>query len=572
MAVLRQKQLVLAVASALVASSCSLLPPSLRGQPEPAPAPAPVVAQPAPASPAGDSLEAKTGASEPKISVGTGVFINSAAGSPPAPAGPEEASLNFEGLDVREVAKVILGDYLKSSYTVHPGVQGTVTFRTVKPIARKDLLPTLEMLLRQNNAAVVIEEGVYKILPIQAVRGSVSPQLGHTSLPIPPGFSVLVVPVQYVSAREMAKLLEPFAADNTIRIDETRNLVIIAGNQREMRHLVDTIELFDVNWLAGYSVGLFPIKSADVKTLMGDLEKVFGAAAQSPLAGIVRVIPIERLNALFVVTTQPQYLEMAKQWMEKFDNLGATSGGSRFFVYQVKNGKAENLAQLVGDLFSSRRTTTTAPTLAPGSRPTEIRSVPFGQLSPTPQTTTTTVTPAPAGATFQLPGQLVAGQTGNEVRVIADKDTNSLLILATPSDYEVIESALRKLDVIPRQVLVEVILAEVTLTDDVAFGIDWFVTLNNMTSGQLNLGGLPSSPTGTVVPRTGLNLVQLSGTGNIRAVLNALGKDGKSQVLATPQIMVLDNQKAQIKVGNRISVLTQSQTGVNTSTGVFNSF
>ena len=571
MAVFPQRQIVLAVASALVLSSCSVLPPSLRGKQE-MPAPAVAIAPPAAATPAAPAEDAKTGASEAKVNVGTGVFINSNELRPPSPPGPEEASLNFEGLDVREVAKVILGDYLKSSYTVHPGVQGTVTFRTVKPISRKDLLPTLEMLLRQNNAAVVIEDGVYKILPVNAVRGSVSPQLGHSVLPIPPGFSVLVVPLEYVSAREMAKLLEPFAADNTVRVDETRNLVIIAGNQREMRHLIDTIQLFDVNWLAGYSVGLFPIKSADVKTLMADLDKVFGAGAQSPLAGIVRVIPIERLNALFVVTTQPKYLDMAKQWLEKFDNLGATSGGSRFFVYQVKNGKAENLAQLVGDLFSSRRTTTTAPTLAPGSRPTEIRSVPFGQLSPTPQTTTTSVTPAPAGATFQLPGQLVAGQTGNEVRVIADKDTNSLLILATPSDYDVIEGALKKLDVIPRQVLVEVMLAEVTLTDDIAFGIDWFVTLNNFTSGQLNLGGLPSSPTGTVVPRTGLNLVQLSGTGNIRAVLNALGKDGKAQVLATPQIMVLDNQKAQIKVGNRISVLTQSQTGVNTSTGVFNSF
>jgi general secretion pathway protein D len=476
------------------------------------------------------------------------------------------------------VAKVILGDYLKQSYTVHPGVAGTVTFRTVRPIARKDLLPTLEMLLRQNNAAVVQEEGVYKILPLNAVRGSVSPQLGGVGTPIPQGFSVIVVPLQYVGAREMAKLLEPFAADNTVRVDETRNLVVIAGNQREMRHLLDTIELFDVDYLAGYSVGLFPIKSAEVKTLMADLDKVFGAGAQSPLAGIVRVIPIERMNALFVVTTQQRYLDMAKEWLDKFDQVGSTSGGSRFFVYQVRNGKAENLAQLVGDLFSSRRTTTTAPTLAPGSRPTEIRSAPFGQMGTQPQTTTTTSTAAPSVATsaaFQLPGSGYAGQTANEVRVIADKDTNSLLILATPADYEVIESAIRKLDVIPRQVLVEVMLAEVLLSDNADFGIDWFIDLKNNTSGTLNLGGLPATNAGTsVVTPTlgGLNLVQLTGAGNIRAVLNALGRDGKAQVLATPQIMVLDNQKAQIKVGNRISVQTQSQTGTTTTTGTVNSF
>ncbi len=568
-----QQQVALAVASAFLVTSCSVLPPSLRKADQ---APIAPEAAAAPAARAVIETEARSPVTqEPTVISGTNLFVNTKGPRAPGPAGPEEASLNFEGLDVREVAKVILGDYLRQSYTVHPAVSGTVTFRTVKPIARKDLLPTLEMLLRQNNAAVVVEEGVYKILPINAVRGSVSPQLGGVASPIPAGFSVMVVPLQYVGAREMAKLLEPFAADNTVRVDEARNLVVIAGNQREMRHLLDTIELFDVDYLSGYSVGLFPIKSAEVKTLMADLDKVFGAGAQSPLAGIVRVIPIERMNALLIVTTQARYLDMAKDWIEKFDQVGTTSGGSRFFVYQVRNGKAENLAQLVGDLFSSRRTTTTAPTLAPGARPAELRSAPFGQQGSQPSTTTTSVTPAPGGASFQLPGAGIPGQAANEVRVIADKDTNSLLILATPSDYEVIENAIRKLDVIPRQVLVEVMLAEVLLTDNADFGIDWFLTLNNNTSGSLNSGGgLPASRTGVVTPAiaNALNLVQLTGSGDIRAVLNALGRDGRAQVLATPQIMVLDNQKAQIKVGNRISVQTQSQTGTTATTGTVNSF
>jgi general secretion pathway protein D len=570
----KQQPMAAAVASAFLLTSCSsLLPPSLRKLDEPAYAPEAAAS----VAPAPEKAAASDTFMEPKVFPGSGIFVNPKPPAPPVAPGPEEASLNFEALDIREVSKVILGDYLKQSYTVHPAVTGTVTFRTVKPIPMKDLLPTLEMLLRQNNAAVVREEGVYKILPVNAVRGSVSPQLGGGNSPLPQGFSVQVVPLKYVGAREMAKLLEPFAADNTVRVDETRNLVIIAGNQREMRHLIDTIELFDVDWLSGYSVGLFPVKSADVKTLSQDLDKVFGAAGQSPLAGIVRVIPIERLNALFVVTTQPSYLEQAKQWLARIDSVGgAAAGGSRFFVYQVRNGKAENLAQLVGDLFSSRRTTTTAPTLAPGSRPTELRSAPFGQNAPTPTTTTTSTTPAPAGATsstFTIPGSTGPGGTANEVRVIADKDTNSLLILATPGDYEVIESAIRKLDVIPRQVLVEVMLAEVILRDELRLGLEYFINTRNNTSGRLNLGGLPATPTGAV-PVTGssvLQLVNYVGT-DVRAVLNALGQDGKAQVLASPQIMVLDNQKAQIKVGDRVSVQTSSQTGVSTGTGVVNSF
>ncbi len=555
--------------AALVVSSCSMLPPSLRKEPE-APKPEATVMTPAQvAAAAGLKPAAPTPpAPDAKIYLGTGNFVHQRPTPAPVP-GPQEASLNFEALDVREVAKVILGDYLKQSYTVHPSVTGTVTFRTVRPISMSDLLPTLEMLLRQNGAAVVVEEGIYKILPIAQVRGSVSPQLGGTPRPIPQGFSVLVVPLKYVSAREMQKLLEPFAADNTVRIDEVRNLVIMAGNQRELKHLVDTVDLFDVDWLSGYSVGLFPIKSADVKTLVADLDRVFGAGAQSPLAGIVRVIPIERMNALLVVTTQFRYLEMAKTWIQRIDQAGGTSGGSRIHVYQVRNSKAENLAQLIGDLFSSsRRSTTTAPTLAPGARPGEIRSTPFGQ-SPS-QATRTTVTPAAGAATFQMPGG--DGTTANEVRVIADKDTNSLLIVATASDYDVIEEALRKLDVVRRQVLVEVLLAEVTLVDGLEFGIDWFISARNNTSGTLNtMGSLPSSRTGTVAGFGGLQLIQLTGD-EIRAVLRTLGTDGKTKVVAAPQVMVLDNEQAEIKIGDRISVQTQSQTGVNTGTGVLNSF
>ena len=565
---------VLAAAAIFALTACSMLPPSLRMQPAEKPLPEP--AQSVAAEAAIRDAAAKAPAPPPqdlgfRMYPGMGRLL-SIRPKPEAPKPAEEASLNFEAADIREVAKVILADYLKESYTIHPSVTGTVTFRTVRPIAMKDLLPTLEMLLRMNNAAVVREEGLYKVLPITAVRGSLSPTLGNTMMPtIPPGFSVVVVPLKFIGAKEMERLIAPFAAENTVRIDEIRNLMILAGGQREIRHLLDTIELFDVDFLAGYSVGVYPLRGADVKSVMADLEKIFAGQA-SPVAGAVRLIPLERLNALLVVTVNPKYLETAATWIQRLDQFGATSGGSRLYVYQVRNGKAENLAQLVGDLFASRRTSTTAPTLAPGQRPTEIRSAPFGQPQPTPTTTTTTVTPPPAGATFTLPGGV--GTTQNEVRVIADKDTNSLLIVATPGDYDVIENALKKLDVIRRQVLVEVTLAEVLLTDDLSFGIDWFLKTRNNTTGTMNtLGALPATPTGTVGQFPGgLQLINFAAGGDIRAVLQTFGKDGRATVLASPNIMVLDNEKAEIKVGDRVSVQTQSQTGVSTGTGVLNSF
>lgn len=558
------------VAAALLAASCSLLPQPapVEGAPKGdfGPSPPDAGARAANAAP----VASAPAADKPKLFAGTGTFLNPKAAPAQAPAGPEEASLNFEGLDVREASKVILGDYLKESYTVHPGVTGTVTFRTIKPIPKAALLPTLEMLLRQNNAAVVREDGIYKVVPIAAVRGSVSPQLGGPQVAIRPGYTVLVVPVKFVGAKEMAKILEPFAADNTVRVDEFRNLVILAGNQKELRHLLDTIELFDVDWLAGFSVGIFPVKSADVKTLVADLDKVFGAAAASPLAGLVRVIPIERLNSLLIVTTQPRYLEAAKTWMERLDQIGGTAGGARLFVYSVRNGKAENLATLLGDLFSRRGAATSTPvSLAPGARPAQIATPSQPGMAPAQPATA----PAAAAAAASL---LMPGTTQGEVRIIADKDNNALLILATPGDYDIIETALRKLDVIPKQVLVEVTVAEVTLSDDLKFGVDWFLTGrsvgdSSVTSGQLSMGGLPTTPTGAVPAFTGLQLVNRLG-GDVRAVLNALGKDGRLQVLATPQLMVLDNQKAQIKIGDKISVQTQQQTVSGTTNGLINSF
>jgi general secretion pathway protein D len=159
--------------------------------------------------------------------------------------------------------------------------------------------------------------------------------------------------------------------------------------------------------------------------------------------------------------------------------------------------------------------------------------------------------------------------------VIADQDTNSLLILSTPADYDVIESAIRKLDVIPRQVLVEVMLAEVLLEDKYSFGIGWFFSGKDNVAGRLAGGLLPTTPGGSpgVPDDPGfLSIIQRSAAGDVRAALTALGTYGKAQVLASPHVMVLDNQKAQIKVGDRISVQTQTQTGVSTGSGVLNSF
>jgi general secretion pathway protein D len=515
---------------------------------------------------------------------GTGNFIKQTAPTAPVPAGAEEFSLNFEATDIRAIVQSIMGDYLRESFTIHPQTSGTATIRLSKAVSRTDLIPILEMLLRQNGQVMVKEEGLYKIMPSTlGTRGTISPQAAVAGANLPAGYSVQIVQLKFVGAADMLRILTPYATDPavSVQIDAVRNLVVLSGTQRELRHLFDIIELFDVDFLAGYSVGLFQM-STDVKALSADLDRIFGTAAQSPLAGIVRIIPIERMNGLLVVTTQPRYLEEARKWIDRLDKSGGVSGGMRLNVYSVQHGKAEKIAQLLSEIYGNKQSGTSGPTLAPGQRPAQIATTP----ATTGTGTQTATTPAQAAiqALTAFAGSGIA--VSKDVRIIADNDNNSLLILASPSDYDTILGALRQLDVARRQVSVEVLVAEVTLTDDLKFGIEWFINSRNNTTGALRNGAsasgltgvlptVPGSTTGGtfVDPRSivsttpGLQLINVVGT-DIRAVLQALGTDGRSKVISTPRIMVLDNEKASINVGQQISVDTGSSTGTTTGGNV----
>lgn len=467
---------------------------------------------------------------EPKIFKGTGVFTNPKPEQQKSDQG-NNVSLNFEGADIREVAKTVLADILNESYIVDPKVNGTISLRTVRPLPREALLTTLETLLKMNGATIVKEEGVFKILPSASLRGSVSPRQGGKLS----GYSVQVIPLQYVGAREMAKILEPFAPEGGIlRVDDIRNMLIVGGLQNELLHIMDTVEMFDVDWLSGMSVGLFTLQSADIKAVAAELDKILGDKAVGPLAGIVRMIPIERLNGFIAITTQPKYLDQVKLWIDRLDRAGGTAAGERIFVYQVQNGKAENLANLISQAFGGAPVATTqqrSPTgaLAPGLTPTTINSS------------------AQAGGVINPLG--TGGATGTPgVRIIPDKDNNALLVVTNAATYEIIEQALRKLDAPTRQVLIDVTIAEVTLTDDMSMGIEWTFNRGDRRTGLLDTG---TAGIGALVPGFSYVLRNASGTG-IQAALNMAATDKRVNVLSSPHVMVADNQQAKIQVGDSV--------------------
>ncbi|MCB1925561.1 MAG: type II secretion system protein GspD, partial [Gammaproteobacteria bacterium] len=195
-------------------------------------------------------------ASEPQVpdpgfyQPGSGVLIR------PAPSIAEareqtdgDVKLNFQAANLLEVIKIVMGDMLALNYVVDPDVQGVVSMQTTRALHRDDLIPTLELLLRMNDAALIRDNGLYRVVPLaKALAEARAPQLGDSTMPLPAGFSIHVIPLKYIAAEEMAQILEPFIAggNQLLRVDSSRNLLILASASGQMERLRDTIEVFDV--------------------------------------------------------------------------------------------------------------------------------------------------------------------------------------------------------------------------------------------------------------------------------------------------------------------------------------
>jgi general secretion pathway protein D len=503
-----------------------------------------------------------------EIYPGTGTFIDGStakSGPPVKNNGAGEYSLNFEAMDLQEVVKAILGDLLKQNYIIDPKVTGLVTLQTSHPLRREELLPTLENLLRLNAAVLIEEGGSYKILPQeQAVGGHLSATIGKN--PSARGYAVHIVPLRYISAREMHKIIEPYTpADAPAMVDEQRNLLILTGTQAELKNLIALVDMFDVDWLRGMSVGLFRLRKAQAKTLITELESIFGGK-DGPLGGWVRFVPIERMNAILAVSGKAEHLQTTRNWIEHLDKAEETQSVPRLFVYRVKNGKAKDLAAVLAGIFGAETpsggTGVPAPELAPG----EI-SATVGRND----------TVQPGGDTQALVGGTEAanpdpsnGQltvvANEQVRIIADQRNNSLVIMAKPQDYQMIEETLKSLDVVPLQVLIEASVVEITLTDTLQYGVEWFMNhtvagggKGAMTSGGA-LGGGGAVNLANAIPGTpSFTYAVLNANNKIQVLLEALSRESKVDVLSSPSLMVLDNQTATIKVVDQVPIITQSR-------------
>ncbi|NLB13634.1 MAG: type II secretion system secretin GspD [Gammaproteobacteria bacterium] len=525
--------------------------------------------------------------------IGTGSFINEdvARRSPPGPGPVGEVSFNFEGESLHAVVKAILGDFLQQNYVIAPGVQGNVTFSTAKPLRGDQALSILEMLLRWNNTTMVWQDGRYTILPVaQALPGNLTPRSGP--LQNMRGYEVRAVPLQYISTMEMEKVLKPYAKPEAIvSVDPARNMLVLAGSRAELENYLHTVAVFDVDWLEGMSVGVFNLTQTEAAKTVTELEKIFGEGSNTPMAGMFRFLPLEGINAILVITPQPRYLSRIEEWIERFD-LGGGQAGQRLYTYDVKNVKAIDLATTLSDVFGSpapTQRTSSGGSVAPGLESVQVRSVGSdGSVTPpnlrnqNNQNLSQSRSRRRSGEDGQFvpavgDGGPVVDATGgialgaaDDVRISAVEESNSLLVLATSTQWESIRRVIDRLDTIPLQVHIEAKILQVTLTEQLKYGVQWF--FENGIAGD-TVGGLRELASTTHGFQSYAGTAGRSGVGwtfighNLVSMIDLLDSLSSVHVLSMPSLVTLNNKAATITVGTQIpvnSVINNYNPGIGT--------
>lgn len=516
-------------------------------------------------------------------------------GRPPAPpviAENGDISLNYVDTDIREIARLILGEILKVNYTVEAGFMGMVTIQTPRPVRREDLLATFQTLLAQVGGTMVYDNGVFRLGPMP--DDSISAPVVEDAT----GAGTQVVTLRYASARQLATMLEAYIGEGARLVaDPTRNVLIVTGSGAARKNLLDLVRVFDVDYLAAQSYALFPAKSGSPAKYATDLQAALQLDNDGALAGAVRIVPIEQANAIMVIAQQPAYLDRVTQLIAQLDQVKESSGRN-IHVFFLKNVQAADIQPILQRAVNPPSGGGAETEIAPGNIPPTAQGIQLGgglgAMGPMGANAQAPTRPAPAGLGSALPGaqgaappttpaamndlgQQPIGGNAQGPQIIADRTNSALVIVATESEYATIEAAIRKLDVLPMQVLIEATVAEVTLNDSLQYGTQFYlanhegqVTLSNAVSGTPTIID-PANPLsnaklfpGTLAPNfPGFAVAHT--VGSMQFVLQALKGITDVNVVSAPKLLVLDKEQATIQVGDLVPTITQSAQSVITA-------
>lgn len=527
--------------------------------------------------------------------------------------------LNFENAPVATVAKVVLGDVLGVGYTIDPRVQGTVTLASVRPIAKADALYVLENALRMSGVALVRDRGNgYRLLPTNEAGPGGIDRNGKAEA----GQGISVVPLRYVSAQTVFKLLDAFGVKaSTVRPDTGRNTLIIAGSGSDRRAAIDTILSFDADWMRGQSVGIFPVRNSSPEPVIAEIEKIMDSGDGGLSQSVIKFQPIGRLNSILVVSQKPEYLKRAGVWIARLDK--SDTEGVNLKAYPLRYGNSKQIVVMLNDMLTGRGSggslDSASSQISPGGgiSVSSAGSGPVAALSGLPPNTGASgaypmppggatlggggrpglgpsLAPAPAAGAQQDTAMGLGGSSSGarpssggilqNVRITADVTNNAVLVYADQESHRIVEQTIRQIDRPQRQIAIEATIAEVTLNDQLNYGVQFFLA-SKKGSISNTISGVSPTASGLDLPATAVDAAAGALLGRVlpgfnfligsenspRVILDALHGVTNVKVLSNPSLVVLDNQTATLQVGDQVpfstgtaTVLTANNTVVNT--------
>jgi general secretion pathway protein D len=460
---------------------------------------------------------------------------------------------NFDNADIYEVIRV-MAEIMKINYLVDPRVKGTVNIHTTGQLPGEEVFPIFQSILRLNGATAVKKDGLYEIVPLSDAKKTYVPPTtirGGAKPASEEKYTIQIVSLKYIPATEASKLIKPFLSDGADIVEHPpHNILIISDVASNIKKSLDILALFDIDIFTDMRVRIYPILNADVTEVAKEMERIFSSfevSTKSARGVGITFTPIARINSLLVVSSIPNIFEKVEGWLRELDKIPGEGSKLSVFVYYVQNAKAKDLAEVLKEVFvkGKEKKTEKAGTTA----------------EPTPRG----ARPAPTPATPPVPAKEEAGGVPEgEISIVVDETTNSLVIKAFHRDYRAILETIKKLDIYPKQVLIEVFLAEVTLDEANKFGIEWAKFTSSKVTDSQAQGAVagqqpPALPFDAALPQ-GIffryAIVELGG--RLSAAINLAASQDRLKVISSPHIIASNNKEAKIQVGSSQPILTST--------------
>ncbi len=463
---------------------------------------------------------------------------------------PESAKLvfNFDNADLVEVIRT-MADLLKINYMIDPGIGGKVTVHTAGELGRKDLFTVFYQILELNGLTAVKQDRFYRIVPIKdASRLPITSRIGRDNSMLPQGERVIiqVIPLQSISPQEMTKILAPFvSAEGAMVSQDSAGLLVVVDKAQNIDKILRLVDVFDTDIFENVNHRFYTLQYGEAESLATIMEQVFTAYGPG-IKDSTSFIPITRLNTLLAVSSKPKVFDEIDRFIKQYD-VPSLSTEPGLFVYPVKNGQAGEIADLLNQVFSGRTESKAAQ-----SKKEEKYGLPrnpFGMNAKKEEKAEAQPAPVPPPAAIpSAAGPDVSMGTGKlygEVNITADESRNSLIIQATPADYQVIKTLLAQLDILPRQVLIEVTIAEIALNKGLDLGVEWTYAKADESLSTSLLSAAAGS--------AGLRYT-IGSEGRWRATLTALAKEDRVNILSSPSVLASNSKPAKIDISTEIPV------------------